>query len=1577
MKLSHKILAIFTFVFTLFSIAYSHETELHSWNSGDHNSNFTGNMSKNAMEICDNQWGASWLSTVYKNEIHDGAWDEDEFPQYIAHGYNPITGTTGGTFSGGKTTLVWAAEKWAEMESAFNSGQYIGGDGVGAYHYLGRCCHLLQDMTTYAHIHPQDITGLPYDLINPKHQAFENSELAAFKDTNWSATLALYLPTDSLDTIPKSTEKLDIFSADRLKSKTFTNNAIKSFIEQVARITYFRSTFWGEVLFATEDNDGSATSATTTSTTFSDGTVGSKDNILHKMFGVGNIRYINTWNNDYFDITDQDGGHFTWRSSSDGDDDEWFPCAEETQDGHFTSGGDPTDTGVRTTGRFHFTTAYNVNPLKYPDGSTFTDSSLGFYMCKYAIEVGLSYNAALIGVGSRKTQTISFQSQNPTSGVWINVYNHTNLQTIIYSTSGSGSYELGTVLTITAPTAVSGNTFLKWLKNGSQYSTDQQIIVGVKNNDTYTAVYTTGSSHEKYVYGGCVTSLDIGADFPWPSISPTTQFNYLGDPDHLCLRIELNDAYKNGDRDPAIRVECKFYIPNDPEYSDAGEYYGYWYWVDTPPASGYYYAIDPFLILPGELNTASGGRFYFEDWPGRWTYKVYINEGEGRGNELIEEKYFDILAQTVATPTFSPDGGSHASALNVTINCSTSNAIIHYTTDGTIPTESSSQYTGPISVNSSKTLRAKSWKHHWFPSAVKSANYNIKSTLSVNSSGAPSVNISSSTGHGGVTNYTKAEDIGTSVNLQAPYYVGSGVSRARFNGWIGSVTSSNQSITFVMNGNKSVTANYISDPETYVISGYVLTSEGSGIIGVTVTANNGGTSYTTQADGFYTLTVPYNWTGRVTHSNKIWYEFTPEYSDYSNVITNQSQNYKGTYICGAGDGTESNPYEISTAQQFNYIGKFPDLWSKHFNLMADIDMFIYSGTKYNIIGNTTTPFTGSFDGNGHIISNLTISTSSSCIGLFGFLRSGGQIKNLGLDNICISGGYATGGLVGWNSGIIMSCYATGSVTGSSSVGGLVGYGYDDGTIMSCYATCSVSGSYAVGGLVGDNDGIIISCYATGTVISSACVGGIVGGNNNYPTRSITISCFWDMQTSGQTVSASGRGLITEQMKMMSIYQNAGWADKGWVMNDGVDYPRLSWEDSSGLPIPLPLAIPLVGNGTAEDPYLVSTPQEFALLSWHSEVLDKHIRLTADLDMSGITLYPIGDFGYFNGIFDGNSCILSNVAISQTSSDYVGLFGCIRYGGDVRDLIIKNIRIIGHDHVGGLAGWNSGTITNCIVSGTTTGFDSVGGLVGYNDSGFITSCSTSVTVVGSDFYAGGLVGYNNYGTINACSAIGTVGNYSNGESCYVGGLVGQNNESVLAYCYATGNVTAASPYPPRIGGLVGYNYHSIIDACYATGLVSIISRCGCCSCIDTWQCCTPGGLIGYEFSSIVSACFWDFQTSNQASSAGGIGKTTAEMKNLSTFTDAGWDFTAADGDVADWMMLREGEDYPRLAWQSVIPGDVAGEYGIDLVDFSYLTRWWKNSDCQLNQDCDHIDLNQDGTVDIIDLIIVADNWLQGT
>jgi hypothetical protein len=218
----------------------------------------------------------------------------------------------------------------------------------------------------------------------------------------------------------------------------------------------------------------------------------------------------------------------------------------------------------------------------------------------------------------------------------------------------------------------------------------------------------------------------------------------------------------------------------------------------------------------------------------------------------------------------------------------------------------------------------------------------------------------------------------------------------------------------------------------------------------------------------------------------------------------------------------------------------------------------------------------------------------------------------------------------------------------------------------------------------------------------------------------------------------------------------------------------------------------------------------------------------------------------------------------------------------------------------------------MVNADIQGCEYVGGLAGLNQSGVITSCHVTGSVSGTGDYTsiGGLVGLNSEGIITSCYMEGLV--IGNGETSSIGGLVGDNWGTIVS-CYATAAVTGTDNWS-AVGGLVGNNNSGTITSCYATGDVS-----------GNYY---VGGLVGSNYGSL-TACFWDTQASDMTDGVGNMdpdpngvtGKTTAEMQTQSTFTDAGWDFSDTDGDPADWQMSIN--DYPRLAWQQIIPGASTG------------------------------------------------------
>jgi len=156
-------------------------------------------------------------------------------------------------------------------------------------------------------------------------------------------------------------------------------------------------------------------------------------------------------------------------------------------------------------------------------------------------------------------------------------------------------------------------------------------------------------------------------------------------------------------------------------------------------------------------------------------------------------------------------------------------------------------------------------------------------------------------------------------------------------------------------------------------------------------------------------------------------------------------------------------------------------------------------------------FAGGFDGGGFKIAGLTLrSPDSDYLGFFGIAVTGAEIKNLGLEEVHISGRDDVGSLVGRsNGGTVQNSYAVGSVEGHNIVGGLVGYN-DGGTVQNSYAIGSVSGAWSVGGLVGNSNGTVQNSYATGSVSGTdRVIGGLVGMNNSgtvqnsYATGSVS------------------------------------------------------------------------------------------------------------------------------------------------------------------------------------------------------------------------------------------------------------------------------------------------------------------------------------------------------------------------------------------------------------------------------------------------------------------------------------------
>lgn len=200
-----------------------------------------------------------------------------------------------------------------------------------------------------------------------------------------------------------------------------------------------------------------------------------------------------------------------------------------------------------------------------------------------------------------------------------------------------------------------------------------------------------------------------------------------------------------------------------------------------------------------------------------------------------------------------------------------------------------------------------------------------------------------------------------------------------------------------------------------------------------------------------------------------------------------------------GDGSASEPYGLCTAFQLNAIGSNAAYIDKNFKLYKDLDLSSYTSNSFNLIATTASPFVGVFDGNGKVISNLVYSDNTATgdfLGLFRKIGSTGIVKNLGLTGANITGRDYVGPLAGESVGIIDNCYAKGTVSGSTRIGGLLGRFWETSTatyVKDSYAESTVSGTGFVGGLVGWVRGTVTGSHAIGTVSSGGDrIGGLVG-----------------------------------------------------------------------------------------------------------------------------------------------------------------------------------------------------------------------------------------------------------------------------------------------------------------------------------------------------------------------------------------------------------------------------------------------------------------------------------------------------
>ena len=210
-------------------------------------------------------------------------------------------------------------------------------------------------------------------------------------------------------------------------------------------------------------------------------------------------------------------------------------------------------------------------------------------------------------------------------------------------------------------------------------------------------------------------------------------------------------------------------------------------------------------------------------------------------------------------------------------------------------------------------------------------------------------------------------------------------------------------------------------------------------------------------------------------------------------------------------------YTVTSADGLMNVAELVNGGKTDINITLDKNIDL-TGKGWTPIGTSfDNSYKGTFDGGGHTITGLTVTTNDQFVGLFGYLNRAGTVKNVVMEGIQITSNHmfgCTGGVVGYSWGTIENCSVSGSVSGTDCVGGVVG-SQKAGSIIGCSSSATVKGKHYVGGVAGEKWGTMTACYATGNVTLEIASqknnfgGGVVGLNGGsrvlacYATGNVT------------------------------------------------------------------------------------------------------------------------------------------------------------------------------------------------------------------------------------------------------------------------------------------------------------------------------------------------------------------------------------------------------------------------------------------------------------------------------------------
>lgn len=476
-----------------------------------------------------------------------------------------------------------------------------------------------------------------------------------------------------------------------------------------------------------------------------------------------------------------------------------------------------------------------------------------------------------------------------------------------------------------------------------------------------------------------------------------------------------------------------------------------------------------------------------------------------------------------------------------------------------------------------------------------------------------------------------------------------------------------------------------------------------------------------------------------------------------------------TALSGVSSSTRirDGQYSITTLEEFEQFAEMSraaKIQGGEFVLGADIDLSSYSaGEGFIPIAagiNSSADFKCEFNGNGHTISNLYINRpDTDNVGLFSIMC---DVKNLCLTNVDVIGGKYTGALMGYtfSNSQVSNCYiASGSVKGTTCVGGLGGCFSGINGILNCYSDAEVSGETKAGGLLGETylpNGSVINSFSHGNVTASSdYAGGLIG----YTERVSLENCYAEGNITGKrfvggvvgkameliAVNCFAKGKVTGTSSVGGFAGSAGGSSSGNIIENCYAYGEVIGEESVG-------GFAGLTSGSTNGNGLILKAC-YALGN-----------VTATQQVGGL----VGFFSFHNSVYNcsatgtvkGNSCVGGLIGDGYAMKE---IKNCYSTG----DVIAKG------NFVGGIIGRTSNSndtdITGCYSTGNISGVERVGGVMGLCDTILSLSDCYSTGNISGQKDVGGVVGYLFWmrGPMTGCSSQGRVSGDTN-----IGGLVGQ-------------------------------------------------------------------------------------------------------------------------------------------------------------------------------------------------------------